>query len=121
MVEEKITLWKCPFCFRLMALNEKCDGCNRPIDHFNIEVQFEEVTKQAFEAARKNVEAVKIKEEETETMWLCPICKVYMKLDEAACIKCEKEIQHFENIKFIPLEKMLVQVKLSELNDILKK
>jgi hypothetical protein len=54
-------------------------------------------------------------------MWLCPICKVYMKLDEAACMKCDKEIQHFENIKFIPLEKMLVQVKLSELNDILKK
>jgi hypothetical protein len=44
-----------------------------------------------------------------------------MKLDEAACIKCHKEIQHFENIKFIPLERMLVQVKLSELNDILKK
>jgi hypothetical protein len=54
-------------------------------------------------------------------MWLCPSCKVYMKLDEAACIKCHKEIQHFENIKFIPLERMLVQVKLSELNDILKK
>jgi hypothetical protein len=34
-----------------------------------------------------------------------------MKLDEAACIKCEKEIQYFENIKYIPLEKMLAQVK----------
>ncbi len=104
-----------------MALEDKCDGCNRSIDNFNIEVQFEEVTKQAYQAARKNVEVVKIKEEEIETMWLCPECKVYMKLDEAACIKCEKEIQHFENIKFIPLEKMIVQVKLSELNNILKK
>ncbi len=90
-----------------MALNEKCDGCNRPIDNFNIEVQFSEVTKQAYEAARKKVD-----------MWLCPSCKVYMKLDEAACIKCEKEIQYFENIKYIPLEKMLAQVKQSELNNI---
>ncbi len=105
----------------MMSLDEKCEGCNRSVDNFHFDVQFEEVTKQAYEAARKNVEVVKIKEEETETMWLCPSCKVYMKLDEAACIKCHKEIQHFENIKFIPLERMLVQVKLSELNDILKK
>ncbi len=102
-----------------MAINEKCDGCNRSIDNFNIEVQFEEVTKQAYEAARKNVEVIRIKEEENETMWLCPKCKVYMKLDKATCIKCDKQIQYFENIKSIPLEKMLVQVKLSELNNIL--
>ena len=101
-----------------MSLDEKCEGCNRPVDNFNIEVQFEEVTKQAYEAARKNVEVVKIKEEQTETMWLCPECKVYMKLDKAACIKCEKQIQYFENKKSIPLERMLVQVKFSQLNDI---
>jgi transcription initiation factor IIE alpha subunit len=51
-------------------------------------------------------------------MWLCPECKVYMKLDKAACIKCEKQIQYFENKKSIPLERMLVQVKFSQLNDI---
>ena len=53
-------------------------------------------------------------------MWLCPSCKVYMKLDKATCIECDKEKKHFENIKSQPLEKMLVQVKLSEFNDILK-
>ena len=57
---------------RLIALHENCDGCNRPIGDFNIDVYFEEVTKQAYEAAKKNVEAVKIEEKATETMWFCP-------------------------------------------------
>ena len=80
-----------------MALNEKCDVCQKGVGDFNVDIDFDEITKQAYEDARKNVEAVKIKEEETETMWLCPECKVYMKLDKAACIKCEKQIQYFEN------------------------
>jgi hypothetical protein len=48
-------------------------------------------------------------------MWLCPRCKVYMELGgQANCIECSKEIQYFENIENIPLESMIVMVKLSE-------
>ena len=65
------------------------------------------MTKQAYEAARKNVELVKIEEqEEIVTMWLCPMCKVYMKPDQEVCIKCDKQIQYFENTLKIPLEGM---------------
>ncbi len=44
-----------------------------------------------------------------------------MKLDEERCIKCRKQIQYFDNMKNIPLEKMFIQVKLSEYYDILSK
>ena len=54
-------------------------------------------------------------------MWVCPTCKVCMKLDEEVCIKCRKQLQYFENMKHIRLEKMFIQVKLSEYYDILSK
>jgi rubrerythrin len=67
------------------------------------------LTKQAYEAARKNVELVKIEEqEEIVTMWLCPMCKVYMKPDQGVCINCDKQIQYFENKLRISLETMFV-------------
>ena len=52
-------------------------------------------------------------------MWLCPMCKVYMKPDQEVCIKCYGQIQYFENTLKIPLEGMFAQVKLSEYYDIL--
>ena len=81
VVEEKITVWKCPNCKRMMALNEKCDVCQKGVGDFNVDIDFDEITKQAYEDARKNVEAVKIEDEATETMWLCPDCSFYMKPD----------------------------------------
>jgi hypothetical protein len=55
-------------------------------------------------------------------MWVCPTCKVYMKLGgEPVCIICRKEIQYFENIKRIKLESMIVCLKLSEYLDIQSK
>ncbi len=49
-----------------------------------------EIDKETYDDARKNVQAVKTWDEATETMWLCPECKVYMKLDKATCKKCVK-------------------------------
>jgi hypothetical protein len=54
-------------------------------------------------------------------MWVCPLCKVYMKLDEERCIKCRKQIYDFDNMKNIVIEKMFISVKLSEYEDILNK
>ncbi len=68
-----------------MAFDQKCDGCNNSVNEYTVDIDFEEVTKQAYETARKNAEVIKIEEEGTETMWVCPTCKVYMKLNEAAC------------------------------------
>lgn len=49
------------------------------------------MTKQAYEAARKNVELVKIEEqEEIVTMWFCPMCKIFMIPEQDVCIKCNK-------------------------------
>jgi hypothetical protein len=58
VVENKITVWKCPNCKRIMALDENCDGCNRPIGDFNVDIDFDEITNQAYENARKNAQAV---------------------------------------------------------------
>jgi hypothetical protein len=41
-------------------------------------------------------------------MWICPACQVYMKLDEAVCIKCTKPFYYFEGVKKIQLEKMII-------------
>ncbi len=43
-----------------MALNEKCDVCQKSVGEFNIEVDFDEIPKQVYENARKNSQAVKI-------------------------------------------------------------
>jgi hypothetical protein len=59
-VEEKITVWKCPNYKKMMALNEKCDLCYKAVDKYTIEVDFDEITKQAYDNARKNGQAVKI-------------------------------------------------------------
>ncbi len=54
-------------------------------------------------------------------MWLCPICKFYMKSDERECIQCKNQLKFFENVLKIPLESLFVKIKLSEYNDILNK
>jgi hypothetical protein len=56
--EEKITVWNCPNCVRMMALDEKCDGCNKSVDDYTVDIDFEEVTKQEYEVARKNAKAI---------------------------------------------------------------
>jgi hypothetical protein len=56
--EEKITVWKCPNCNRMMALDENCDGCKMSVDEYTFDIDFEEVTKQVYEAARSNAKAI---------------------------------------------------------------
>jgi hypothetical protein len=56
--EEKITVWKCPNCLKMMAFNEKCDGCNNSVNDYTFDIDFEEVTKQAYESARSNVKVI---------------------------------------------------------------
>ena len=70
-----------------MALNEKCDLCQKAVDKYTIEVDFYEITKQAYDDARKNAEIVKNEDEVTKTMWIFPRCKVYMKQDQTVCSK----------------------------------
>ena len=41
-----------------MALNEKCDVCQKSVGEFNIEVDFDEITKQTYDDAQKNAQAV---------------------------------------------------------------
>ena len=55
-----------------------------------------------------------------ELMWRCPECEIVMKFDDERCRECSKQIQHFENVKNVPLEEMLVQVKASEVEEKLK-
>jgi hypothetical protein len=43
-VEEKITVWKCPNCKKMMALDEKCDGCKKAVHEYSIEIDFDEIT-----------------------------------------------------------------------------
>ena len=45
MVEEKITVWKCPDCASMMSLDEKCVGCKKAVNDYTIDIDFEEVTK----------------------------------------------------------------------------
>jgi hypothetical protein len=40
VVEGKITVWKCPNCDRMMALDEKCEGCKKPADEYTVEIEF---------------------------------------------------------------------------------
>ena len=49
-----------------MALDQNCDGCNRPVGDFNVDIDFDEITNQAYENARKNSQAVKIEDEAIE-------------------------------------------------------
>ncbi len=42
----------------MMALDEKCDGCNKSVDDYTVDIDFEEVTKQEYEVARKNAKAI---------------------------------------------------------------
>jgi hypothetical protein len=66
VVEKKITVWKCPNCKKIMALHENCDGCNKPIGDFNVDIDFDEITNQAYEIAKKNAHVVKIEDEAIE-------------------------------------------------------
>ncbi len=56
--EEKITVWKCPNCVRMMAFDEKCDSCKKSVDEYTVDIDFEEVTKQEYKAARSNAKAI---------------------------------------------------------------
>ncbi len=49
-----------------MALHENCDGCNKPIGDFNVDIDFDEITNQAYEIAKKNAHVVKIEDEAIE-------------------------------------------------------
>ncbi len=51
-----------------MALHEICDGCNRPIGDFNVDIDFDEITNQEYENAKKNAPAVKIEYEAIEAI-----------------------------------------------------
>ena len=53
-------------------------------------------------------------------MWRCPECEIVMKFDDERCRECKKQLQYFENVKNVPLENMLVQVKVSEMEEKLK-
>ncbi len=68
----KITVWKCPNCVQMMALEEKCFRCKKSPDEFYIDVEFAEMTKNAYENSLKIAKAVKIEQETIETMWICP-------------------------------------------------
>jgi hypothetical protein len=56
------------------------------MDDFSVDIEFEEVTKLAYEVARKNASAIKVEEKLTETMWFCPHCKIFMMTNEDSCI-----------------------------------
>ncbi len=48
-----------------MTFDQKCDGCNNSVNDYTVDIDFEEVTKQVYEAARSNAKAILIEEEET--------------------------------------------------------
>ncbi len=104
-----------------MALDEKCDGCQKAVGDFNVDIDFDEITKQAYKDAQKNKQAVKIEDETTQTMWICPRCKVHMKVDEENCFKCDTQIQYLMSTLKMSHESLFVKVKLSEYQDMLKK
>jgi hypothetical protein len=56
----------------MMALEEKCFRCKKSPDEFYIDVEFAEMTKNAYENSLKIAKAVKIEQETIETMWICP-------------------------------------------------
>ncbi len=94
----------------MIALDKKCQGCTQSIDDFVFDIELEELTKHEFENSKVNVKTVKIEEGKTETMWLCPECKVYMMLDQERCFRCKNQLQYFENTKKIALDSMLISV-----------
>jgi hypothetical protein len=38
--EVKITVWKCPNCLKMMAFDEKCDGCNNSVNDYTVDIDF---------------------------------------------------------------------------------
>ncbi len=41
-----------------MAFHEKCDECNNSVNDYTVDIDFEEVTKQAYETARSNAKVI---------------------------------------------------------------
>lgn len=56
--------------------------------------------------------------EETTTVWECPFCHVYMEMTDPQCLKCLKSLDILELVHNKQIDELLVEVKVSQLNQL---
>ncbi len=129
--QDHTTVWQCPLCVgvQMDMLELSCKNCLRTLDYF------EEVLKYPINTLLKQIKIdyenqtpVGGVEEpllpksapEQVTAWKCPKCLVFMAMNEQFCHECCMELQYFENMRGYGLDKLIVQVDQSQLQQVPK-